>query len=146
MIEPLTMTPSFMLAVASMGLTFTLATVAPVQYAAEMAAGFAGMFGGITIQLWTMEVRKPTRRVIIADMMASFVSGIAVSIFGVPTCLAIINKLMPAGAELTVPPQKLLWATLFFAWFAGAAGAGFIRKRLDTINPDWARPNGNSNH
>lgn len=139
----------YMLAFTTSGLGASLALVAvsvtPFNFFfSELASGFCGGLGGVMVQLWTMDVRRPTKKVVCADMIASFWGGIAVSVVGVPTFLAGINKyLMPEDVQLAIDPAKLLWGTLLLAVLGGALAAGLIRKLFDRLNPNWGK-NGNT--
>lgn len=124
---------SIALAVASGGVALSTAVTAvsnPSKYALEIAATFAGVFGGLIWQLWTSEQLKPTRRVMIADIMASAFSGFVVSVLGLPACLAFANKFMPEDAKIVLEPSRYLVGTLALAVLAGMYGAHFIRKRV----------------
>ena len=138
MLEPITLNTTMLIAASSYGIV--MAVVSPGQYAPEIGSVFLGIFGGAMVQLWSVDVRKPTRKVMIADTMASALSGFAVPCLGVPLIIHIINRFF--GLEITFELKDSLGVTLIVAGVAGMFGAGLIRKYLDKFNPGWMGKNG----
>lgn len=132
---------TIMLAITSGVLAVTAA--APSTNAPFIASIFAGLFGGLIVQGWTYEIRKPTKAVMIADIGASAFSGIIANAVGVKGCVAIFNYLIP-GEEPVVEFEiaNHLGTTLVIAGLAGMVGAGLLRKLMDRLNPTWMNGNG----
>ena len=123
-----------------------ISAVSPAGYAANIGAISAAVFGGLIVQGWTKEQRKPTRIVMASDIGASVFAGYASKVIGIPTCLALINKfIMPKDMPLVFDPVDYLGTVIVIAGVAGMLGAGVLRKVFDKINPGWGTPiNGKS--
>lgn len=119
-----------------------IAVTSPADYAPDIASVFMGVFGGLMVQLWTVEDRKPTRRVMMADIMASAFCGFTSKVMGVPTCLGIINKFLPEDSKLVFDATNHLGAIIVISGLAGMVGVGLLRKGLDKLNPAWMNGNG----
>lgn len=122
-----------------------VAVTSPAVYAPEIASVFMGVFGGLMVQLWTVEARKPTRRVMIADIMASAFCGYVSKVMGVPSCMGIVNKFLPKDSQVVFDATNHLGAIIVISGIAGMVGAGLIRKGLDRLNPAWMNGDG-KNH
>lgn len=133
---------TIMLAATSAMLAVTAATP-PTPNAPFIASIFAGLFGGLIVQGWTYEARRPTKPVMISDVGASVFSGLIANTIGIKGCVAILNWLVPGEqAVLEFETTDHLGATLVVAGMAGMVGAGLLRKMMDRINPQWMNGDG----
>ena len=120
-----------------------ISAISPAGYAANIGAIAGAVFGGLIVQGWTKEQRKPTPVVMASDIAASAFAGYASKVMGIPTCLALINKfVMPKDAPLIFEPADYLGSVIVIAVIAGMLGSGVIRKIFDKVNPGWGATNG----
>lgn len=136
MIDPINTTMA--LAMSSFGVV--VAVTSPVQYAPDIASIFVGVCGGLLVQGWTIEARKPTKSVMASDIAASAFSGYMSRVIGVPVCVGFMNKFLPEDFQLKFDPTNDIGWVVICAGLAGMVGAHFLRKFLDRVNPGWNDP------
>lgn len=109
------------LALATWGASLLLAMGNPEigEYLPDVACGFAGMFGGAIMQLLTFDERQPTRKLILGEILASFVMGL----------FAYVIHMMGGATEFRY--------AFLGAIALGATGSVGFRQIVKRLAPHW---------
>lgn len=97
-----------------------MALLSVEEYSADLSCIFAGLLGGAITQLLTYDTRRPTRNLVIADVLSSGVLGFASMI------LKIYSE---KGLDFRV--------ILLVAIAAGSTGSYGFRALVDKFKPGW---------